>query len=66
MNVKFLAKYLVDRLSESSSWATILAFASVQMHINLTPELNTFATQLGVVLATGAGILLKEGWTNNK
>lgn len=60
--VKQVASYLLARLGESATWATILAYITAQTGLHLNPALNGPITQIGLGLVALAGVLIKEGW----
>jgi hypothetical protein len=54
--------YLIARLGEASTWATLVAYFAGQTGLHLNPDLNGPITQLGLAAAALAGVLIKEGW----
>ena len=57
--MKFIS-YITDRLKEGSSWAAILAFVAAQFNLQLSDDVSHWFVQLGVCLAAGVAILLKD------
>ena len=54
-----LAKYLIARLNEASTWATIAAGLAA-LHVNVDPGLWHQVTLWGAVFAGAAGVLISE------
>jgi hypothetical protein len=42
-------KYILNRLTEASSWSAIAAFAAIFVHNVPTPQVQAIATVVGVV-----------------
>jgi hypothetical protein len=60
--VKQFASYLLARLGESSTWATVLAYIAAQTGLHLNPDLNGPITQIALGIVALVGVLIKEGW----
>lgn len=64
--LKSAGMYLLARLGESSTWATMLGSVSAEFSIHLNPDFNTALVHFGIASATLVGILVKEGWQAKK
>lgn len=60
--VKTLVAYLVARLSEASTWASLTAYLGAQFGLHLNSDLDGPLAQLVVAASALAGVLIREGW----
>jgi hypothetical protein len=60
--LKTAGLYLLGRLGEASTWASLVAWGGAELHIQTNADFNIAAVHLGLAAATLAGVLIKEGW----
>ena len=61
--VKMAGSYVLARLQEASTWASIAAWGGAEIGIHASPDLNTALIHLGVAGAAALGVFIKEkGW----
>ena len=60
--LKTAGSYLLARLGEASTWASINAAIAAQFGLHINPDLNGPLAQVVVAGATLVGVLIKEGW----
>jgi hypothetical protein len=60
--VKTVSVYVLARLGESGTWASLVAWAAAELGVKTNADFNTAIVHLGLAAATLAGVLIKEGW----
>jgi hypothetical protein len=60
--IKTVFVYLLARLGESSTWSSLIAWASAEIGIRTNADFNKALVHVGLALVALAGVLIKEGW----
>ncbi len=60
--LKLAASYVLGRLGEASTWASLVAWGGAELHIQTNADFNTALVHFGLAAAALAGVLVKEGW----
>jgi hypothetical protein len=64
--LKIAGAYALARLGEASTWSTLVAWSSAELHIQTSGDFNTAFVHFGLAAAALAGVLIKEGWQAKK
>jgi hypothetical protein len=60
--LKTAGLYLLGRFGEASTWASLVAWAGAELHVQTNSDFNTAIVHLGLAAAALAVVLIKEGW----
>jgi hypothetical protein len=62
MLIRMAGQYVLHRLGEASTWASIAAAIALESHVQFSSDFSNKFAVAGVALAALLGVVIKDGW----